>query len=355
MLNNFRYLGMVFSDPERKDLQQMCSEFLLCTISKRCIALHYLTSFMYRRDVHNFLDYVSKREAIEVQDRINNPKLGYFITNKLSFMEHFERNGFPVPRLLGYNLLDKMHIKEAETWSINDLSSPQSMKESLNHIMANGRIEDIFLKPMLGTQGVGAFRVNREQLNTTLDIERLYSSVSKNSYVYQQVVFQHPELSRLNPTSLNTMRIDTFRAPHNKAEIISALLRVGGGGNYIDAVSAGGVFVGIHLDNGYLKEKAQNFFHGSRVFGTFIANPLNGILFKGFQIPFFNEVKQTVTRAAESLPPALIGWDVAVGPAGPVLIEANCLYYGLTMSDIAYGGYRKNPVYQKALKYANMR
>lgn len=309
---------------------------------------------MYRRDVHNILDYVSKREAIEVQDKINNPRLGYFLTNKLSFMQHFEGNGFPVPRLLGYNLLDKIHIKETEAWSIKDLSSPQRMKELINLTMDINKSDDIFLKPMLGTQGVGAFKVNREQLNTNFDIEKLYFVVSKNNYVYQQVVVQHPEMSRLNPTSLNTMRIDTFRAPGGKAEIISALLRVGGGGNYIDAVSAGGVFVGIHLDSGHLKEKARNFFHGSRVFGTFKSNPLNGIPFEGFQVPFFDKVKETVTQAAESLPTAMIGWDVAVSPSGPVLIEANCLYYGLTMSDIAYGGYRKNPVYQKALEYANM-
>lgn len=355
LTTNCHYLRMVISDPERKGLLQMCWEFLRCSVARRCIAVHYLTSFLYRRHVHNIFDYVSKGEANAVQDKINNPKLTDLVNNKLSFVEHFERGGFPVPRLLGYNILDKMYLRVVDTWKVAELSSPQVLKESLDHLMTSWGIEEVFLKHIRGTNGKGAFRVERAQLQNTLEIERLHSAVSKNSYVLQQVVVQHPELSSLNPSSLNTMRIDTFRAPGSQAEILSALLRVGGKGNRVDAVAAGGVFVGIHLESGKLKERARNFFHGSKVFGTFKANPANGILFDGFQVPLFDKVKQTVIQAAGWIPPALVGWDVAVGPSGPVLIEANVLYYGLTMSDIAYGGYRKNPVYQKVLAYANRR
>ena len=290
-----------------------------------------------------------------MQDKLNDPKLADLVTNKLSFVEHFERGGFPVPRLLGYNVLDKIYLRLGDRWEIAELSSPQVLKESLDHLMASWGIEEVFLKHIRGSNGLGAYRVARAQLHTPLEIERLHSAVSNHSYVLQQVVVQHPELSRLNPSALNTMRIDTFRSPGRQAEILSAFLRVGGKGNYVDNVSAGGVLIGIHLDSGRLKEKALNFFHGSSVFGTFKVNPVNGILFDGFQVPLFDEVKQTVTRAAEWIPPALVGWDVAVGPSGPVLTEANVLYYGLTSSDIAYGGYRKNPVYQRVLAYANRR
>jgi hypothetical protein len=350
---NFNYLKMVISDPERKGLLQMCWEFLKCSVARRCIAVHYLTSFLYRRDVRNIYDYISKGEADAVQEKINNPILTDLINNKLSFVEHFGRGGFPVPRLLGYNILEKMYLRGVDTWKVVDLSSPQDLKDSLDHLMALWGIEGVFLKHIRGTNGKGAFRVELTQLHKTLEIERIHSAVSKNSYVLQQAVVQHAEMSRLNPSSVNTMRIDTFRAPGSQAEILSALLRVGGKDNCVDAVGAGGVFVGIHLDSGKLKETARNFFHGSKMFGTFKANPANGIVFEGFQVPLFDEVKRTVIQAAGWIPPALVGWDVAVGPSGPVLIEANVLYYGLTMSDIAYGGYRKNPVFQKVMAYAN--
>lgn len=290
-----------------------------------------------------------------MQDKINDPRLADLITNKLSFVEHFERGGFPVPHLLGYNVLDKIYLRLVDRWEVAELSSPHVLKESLGHLMASWGIEEVFLKPIRGSQGLGACRVARAHLHTPLEMERLHSAVSNHSYVLQQVVEQHPELSRLNPSALNTMRIDTFRAPGSPAEILSAFLRVGGKGNCVDNVSAGGVLVGIHLDSGKLKEKALNFLHGSQTFGTFKANPANGILFDGFLVPLFDEVKQTVTQAAGWIPPALVGWDVAVGPSGPLLIEANVLYYGIISSDIAYGGYRKNPVYQRVLAYANRR
>jgi hypothetical protein len=348
-------LKLVISDPERKGLLQMCWEFFRCSVLSRGIATHYLSSFLYRRQVDNIFDYVSRREEKEVQDKINDPKLANLVSNKLSFAEHFERGGFPVPRLLGYNVLDKIYLRVDGRWEVAELTSPQVLKETLGHLMASWKIEEVFLKRIRGSGGKGAFRVKRSQLRTPVETERLYSAVSKNSYVLQQVVEQHPEMSRLNPGVLNTMRIDTFRATGSQAEILSALLRVGGAGNSVDNVVEGGVFVGIHLESGKLKEIARNWFHGPRVFGTFKTNPANGILFDGFQLPLFDEVKQTVIQAAGWIPPALVGWDVAIGPSGPVLIEANILYYQLTMSDIAYGGYRKNPVYQKVLAYANRR
>ena len=351
----FHNLKRVISDPERKNLAQMCWEFIRCSVVNRCIAVHYITSLLYRRNVHNIFDYISRKEEKKVQDKINDPSLSDLISNKLSFVDYFERGGFPVPRLLGYNVLDKLYMKIDDRWEVTELSSPIMLKKSFTHLMASWGITEVFLKPIRGSQGLGADKITLDQLHAPHAIERLHSNICQNSNVIQQVVEQHPELSRLNPGVLNTMRIDTFRASGAQAEILSAFLRVGGKGNNVDNVSAGGVFVGIHLETGKLKEKALNFFHGSQSFGTFIANPANGVLFDGFLVPLFDEVKETVIRAAEYIPSALVGWDVAVGPSGPVLIEANCLYYGVISSDIAYGGYKKNPVYQKVLAYANMR
>ncbi|NPU84676.1 MAG: hypothetical protein HPY65_09320 [Syntrophaceae bacterium] len=327
-------------------------EFLQCSIASRSIAIHYLTSFLYRRHIHNIYDYVSRREADEVQEKINDPKLSDIVSNKLSFLEHFERGGFPVPRLLGYNILNKMYFKNDNQWKSKDLSSSEKLKECMECLLENWRIEELFMKPIRGSQGSGANKVDRNKLHSKIDIEGLFQSVISNCYVFQEVVGQHPDLSILNPSSLNTMRIDTFRAPGSKAEILSAFLRVGGKENIVDNVSAGGVLVGVHLDSGRLKENALNFLHGSKTFGIFKVNPINGIPFDGFQVPLFDEVKETIIRAAEYLPSALIGWDVAVSSSGPTLMEANVLYYGLTSSDIAYGGYKKNPVYQKALVHA---
>lgn len=346
-----RNLGFVVADPERKSFLRMCFEFLLCSVANRCFATHYLTSYLYRKDVNNILDYIPIKEERQVQEKINDPRVSDIVTNKLYFLEFFKQGGFKVPRLLGYNLLDKFYFLTNKAWETAELSSIMVFKYSLEHIMKNSRIDSIFLKEIRGNSGIGAYLVSMATLDTKLEIENVYKVVRKNSYVFQEVVVQHPDLSRLNPTSLNTIRIDTFRLPGKNAEILSAFIRVGGKGKNVDNVGSGGVLVSADLETGKLREKGFNFFHGSQQFGTFLESPATGYTFDGFQIPYFNDVKETVVNAAEWIPPSLVGWDVAVGPTEPILIEANLLYYGLRSSDMAYGGYRKNPVYRKAIDY----
>ena len=76
--------------------------------------------------------------------------------------------------------------------------------------------------------------------------------------------------------------------------------------------------------------------------------------FQGFQIPFFEEVEEQIAiEAADWIPKALVGWDIAVSETGPALIEGNTRYYNTQASDMAYGGYRRNPVYKKLVAYAN--
>lgn len=348
-------LSLVAKDPERKGMARMCWEFANCSLKTRSVAVHYLTSFLYRRSAGNVLDYVSKREAKEIQDAVNDPRVGDLVSNKLFFTEHFERGGFPVPQLLGYNILDRLYLRSGDVWWVGDLSQTGSLANYLEKLFSERNLKELFIKPLRGSQGIGARKITLSDLSTERNVTEIQSSIAKESCVFQEVVAQHPKLTELNPCALNTMRIDTFRAPGEPAEILSAFLRVGGAGNCVDNVSAGGVMVGIHLDTGKLKDTAVNFFHGSRTFGTFKTNPLNGRPFGGYQVPLFEQVKETVAKAAAWIPPSLIGWDVAVSPSGPVLVEGNVLYYGLTSSDIAYGGYKKNPVYQKVLAYAALK
>lgn len=348
----YRNLKKVLSDPERKSIPKICWEFLLCSFSTKSIAQHYLSSFLYRRHVHNILDYLSPRESRRIQEQINDPKVADIITNKLSFCEHFERGGFAVPKTLGYILLNKMYLKLPDRWNGTEFVSPSTLSDAFGRLMDEWNKDEIFLKPIRGTEGVGAYRVSQSMLESPLKMERIYSTVVKDGYLLQEVVQQHPELNALNPNALNTIRIDTFREPAKKGDILSAFLRIGAKGNFVDNISAGGFFVGIDLENGTLKEYGQNLFHGSEHPERFRNNPLNGSVLKGYSIPLFDEVKRIVLLASEWIPSGLLGWDVAIGVSGPVLIEANYLYYSMRSSDLSYGGYRRHPVFQNAVKFA---
>ena len=87
---------------------------------------------------------------------------------------------------------------------------------------------------------------------------------------------------------------------------------------------------------------------------THLAHPDTNVVFNGYQIPYFDEVKDLALSAAEKIPAIrLVGWDIVLGEQGPLLLEGNHVYH-IGMSEMAYGGYHKNPVFQKVLDEAGI-
>ena len=52
-----------------------------------------------------------------------------------------------------------------------------------------------------------------------------------------------------------------------------------------------------------------------------------------------SEAFALVNHACELIGDRLIGWDVCIGPEGPIIIEGNHNYH-MVMQEVAYGGYR---------------
>lgn len=80
--------------------------------------------------------------------------------------------------------------------------------------------------------------------------------------------------------------------------------------------------------------------------GVFYRHPETGIVFDGFQIPYFNEVKNIIIKASALFDLPLLGWDVAITPNGPVIIEVNHNFH-LLSSDRMAKGLKNNPVFNK--------
>lgn len=73
----------------------------------------------------------------------------------------------------------------------------------------------------------------------------LIKMIGKN-FVIQEKVQQHEWFSRFNPTSVNTIRVVTYRSiVDEQIHVIQTLLRVGKPGSYVDNQSSGGIACGI--------------------------------------------------------------------------------------------------------------
>jgi len=149
-------------------------------------------------------------------------------------------------------------------------------------------------------------------------------AASKNpegEFIVQEVITQHPALDLINPYCLNSIRIITLLTRDNDVKLLASMLRTSSGKVPIDNFSLGGIVVKIDMETGRLK--APGFMKG-RTIVRVTDHPLTGVPLEGFRVPYWTELKEAVTKAQKVFSELkAIGWDLAVTPGGPVIIEGN--------------------------------
>ncbi|MDR1806118.1 MAG: hypothetical protein LBQ80_05050 [Clostridium sp.] len=176
---------------------------------------------------------------------------------------------------------------------------------------------DFFAKKIDGCGGNGIEKISTADEGPTALRERL---LQNGQYLAEETLRQHPELDVLNPAGVNTLRLCTVQKD-GKAKLAYALLRVGGGTSAVDNISAGGMYCPVD-ENGRVTADA----FCDKLFGTVAAHPVTGAVFKGFSVPLFAQAVELVIKAAEATPEmGYVGWDVAITPNAPVLVEGNAV------------------------------
>ena len=170
-------------------------------------------------------------------------------------------------------------------------------------------------KPYDGLGGADVEKVYKKDIK---DIKKYYEYCKDNKIFLEDVVVQHDALNKMCPTSCNTIRIMTFNNNGNP-EILAAVLRVGNGINPVDNFHAGGMTCEIDLDTGKVINNAL-----TKDLVEYEYHPTTKTKFIGFEIPYWNELKEMVKKASlESDKILVVGWDIAMTPDGPLVIEGN--------------------------------
>ena len=183
-------------------------------------------------------------------------------------------------------------------------------------------LKEAIIKPTLGgTWGVGVKLIQSNDgivTETNQSIKDLFASY-KQSFIVQERLEQHPGLAKLNPTSLNTIRVMSY---HRGGEVIIlyAVIRIGRKGQIIDNETAGGIKADIDLQTGRIKGSAMGSPTEARMAMTDVGTPTDG-----YQIPCFDKVLEVIKEMHIRIPYFnLIGWDMSVDKDGkPTLIEWN--------------------------------
>jgi glutathione synthase/RimK-type ligase-like ATP-grasp enzyme len=175
---------------------------------------------------------------------------------------------------------------------------------------------DFFAKVIDGCGGAG---VQQIKLAQNADAAALYESlIEKKMFLVEQTLVQHERMALLNPSSINTLRI-TSALKNNEVYIMYCLIRVGDGTKEVDNISGGGMYSAVD-ETGHISAPA----FCDKTGASYEKHPKTGQVFEGYAVPFYEQSLTLIQKAARKVPQIrYVGWDVAITPNGPVLIEGN--------------------------------
>ncbi len=332
-------------DKRKKSFLKMFRESMYLWKSKKEIPFYYF-KYLYRKNVINYKDYVSTKEAYNIKygNVFHKTEHLTIISNKLMFSIFCKKNNLPVPKLISYNLASNFVFEGV----IFPVKTTQDLFDFFKLVFDKSNEATIFVKPLSLYGGIGCYKLNKNNLKD--DIDKCSEFVIGNGCVHEEFVKQHSEINKIHAKCINTIRIETFIDKNDQVHILSAFMRFGVGKSFVDNAHAGGFYVGINLENGTLKKVGHQYMeYGGDELSQ---HPDNNFIFDGFKIPFFKEACELTLKAVDFIPDRYIGWDIAISEKGPVIIEAN-EYPSIFMADIAYGGYLNHPLYKDIIAEAN--
>ncbi len=206
----------------------------------------------------------------------------------------------------------------------NDDYNISEQTSIIDHLLKQN-VDRCVLKPTIDScsgNGIMIFQRQNDSYISTKGAELSNDFLEKygDDYIIQEAISQHEDLARFNPTSVNTIRVCTYRSVKDESiEVSGALIRIGKQGEVVDNAHAGGCFVGIDIEAGGLLHYACDQ-HGNKF------ESWNNISFAdNYYIPNWGKVKEFAKQVAGyNHHSRLLALDITVDSDGnPRLIEIN--------------------------------
>lgn len=278
--------------------QYSCSKIHLCC-DMLCCALKYGISFheyfyygFCQKDKKQRLEYASMAFMYEFQKKYNSKDHVDILNDKLLF--------------------NKTYAEFVNRKWLNPIASDLS---DIQNILLNS--DKVVLKRSKGTIGKDVLVLDVHEMTP----EQVKKYAIENDYnLLEEFVYQHLDMQKISPNSLNTIRIITHLNEDNSVDILGAILRMGTTKN-TDNFSTGGIAAKIDITDGIVISDGVMVDISEPVYKC---HPVSGAQIKGFKIPFWENVLAMTRNAAKKADfNKTVGWDVAVKEDGPIMIEGN--------------------------------
>ena len=268
---------------------------------------------------------VSKERLLALQLALSPSGYRRLLDDKLAFHGHCVSHGIATPRLLA----------TYGAKAVNDVPRLSTARDWEAFWAGCGEV-DVVIKPVDGLHGLGVRRVFwtgeafRGATGEALSPDALRAALDAgedDEWLIQQRLLPHEALIALSGSDgLQTLRVVTYASAGGEVEIMAVWLRIIASGEFFDNFHRGrsGNAVGV-VDTARGVLGAVYRMDPSGLGLTRLDfHPTTGRTFDGFTVPHWGAVRELVLAAASAFCPLrTIGWDVAVTPVGPLLIEGN--------------------------------
>lgn len=307
----------------------------------RVLYLGYYLKQLDRDLFKKFLDHASETSGRTKMDLLSDALDSVFKYN-VSLLEYFQfrfyeksneerlpwaGTGYMYEYQLRMNPRDKRDILDDKTkfyknygeFFVHRVADLEDLKQKpgiASDILANSTGK-IVLKASDGKCGAEVEIRRTDQFST----ETLVSFMKEKNYgIVEEFIIQHPEINRLSPSAVNTVRIFTQLNSNHDVEILGCRLRISVN-SPVDNMAAGNLAAPIDEETGKISGPAV---YSDISKPSCMVHPVTGVKIVGFKIPMWGEVVKMVTKAAKKNPQnRSIGWDVVITNRGPGLIEGN--------------------------------
>jgi hypothetical protein len=236
------------------------------------------------------------------------------LDNKLTFATFCKEIGVPTPPLLGIARDGVLKLEEGAASRLD---------------------QDLFIKPVKskGSRGIDVFRhvgPGRYQDEARLEIDRATmmqrvaerSKSESGALMVQQRLFNHPDIADLADQSLMAIRVVTCKSDLDQNAIVTyAFIRIITRlePNWPVKYELG---IAVDLETGQLGPATGD--KERWLLCWWDVHPVTGAKVTGRQMPHWDEIKAIALKAHNAAQGRLlVGWDIAVTPDGPLLLEGN--------------------------------
>lgn len=313
-----------------------------------------LYQFSRLQNPDDAMRYLSNRLNNEIfRPKVNLSAQQHFLEDKWVMQVFLTGIGLPVPEAIGvFHPRFGITVEGASLCSAPDFASALK-KEPLPL--------SIVMKPRGGRQGrnIVIAKIDRDQdealffevAENVLSVEEFLMSLPEDAFadydggyhgwLVQKYIKQHPFMLEINPHTVNTFRVITFVDAAGECKIHFAVLRLGRKGSAADNWDKGGISVAVDVETGTLGKGVFKPSYG----GSWVTHhPDTGAPLVGRVVPGWAGILDVCKRAGQALSGIRsVGWDIAMTPDGPVIIEGNATW-SLPLAQVHSRGYLTDDV-----------